>query len=113
MLRNGGAPVNVRIVDAQTSAAEAAKRMKALKGLSAEALASKPRQLLDAVLAWTDSLANMVDLIARFATYRAAVDLGINGTDAARLALDSSLNVVRRGEHAQAGPYVQEPQDRD
>jgi hypothetical protein len=106
MLRAGGAPVNARILDAQTSAAEAAKQLQTLKGLSPEALASKPRQLLDAMLAWVDGLANTVDLIARFATYRAAVDLGISNTDAARLALDSSLNVVRKGEIARTVDFV-------
>jgi hypothetical protein len=41
-----------------------------------------------------------MDMSARFATYRAAVDLGILPPDAARLALDSSLNLTRRGEKA-------------
>ena len=47
-----------------------------------------------------DGLADVMDMSSRFATYRAATDYGIQPTDAARLALDSSLNLTRRGEDA-------------
>jgi uncharacterized membrane protein YgcG len=50
-----------------------------------------------------DAASQLIDLQARFATYRAALEEGINREDAAALALDSSLNMTRRGELA---PYL-------
>lgn len=45
-------------------------------------------------------LAEGIDLQARFATYRAAIEAGVDRDGAASLALDSSLNLTRRGEWA-------------
>jgi hypothetical protein len=47
-----------------------------------------------------DTLSQVIDMQARFATYRAALEANISRDDAASLALDSSLNLTRRGELA-------------
>lgn len=47
-----------------------------------------------------DAVSQVMDMQARFATYRAALDAGIDRDNAAALALDSSLNLTRRGEWA-------------
>ncbi|MEN6302531.1 MAG: hypothetical protein ABFD96_07390, partial [Armatimonadia bacterium] len=47
-----------------------------------------------------DAVSQVIDMQARFATYRAALDAGIDRDNAAALALDSSLNLTRRGEWA-------------
>jgi hypothetical protein len=47
-----------------------------------------------------DATAQTIDLNARLATYLAAIENNLSKEDAARLALDSSLNLTRRGELA-------------
>jgi hypothetical protein len=60
---------------------------------AAAAIAKLPFDFMDAI-------AQVTDMQARFATYRAALDENISRDDAASLALDSSLNLTRRGEWA-------------
>lgn len=100
MIRDGGTPLHTRFLNVQEKADLANKAIKQLRGV--ESLSPKERgvKLLDGMNTWIDGLADVMDIAARFATYRAATDLGIEGTDAARLALDSSLNLTRRGEMA-------------
>ena len=100
MIRAGGAPLQTRFMDAQERATTADRAIRKMKG--AENLSAKERGsvVLEGLNKWIDALADMMDLSARFATYRAATDYGIQPADAARLALDSSLNLTRRGEKA-------------
>jgi hypothetical protein len=98
MIEAGGAPLQTRFLDAEEKASTAAQAIRALKGQ--ETLKDTPRRLFDALNDWVDGLADIMDLNARFATYQAANDVGILPPDAARLALDSSLNLTRRGEMA-------------
>jgi hypothetical protein len=100
MVREGGATLQTRFMNAQERASAADRAIRKMKG--AENLSAKERGsvILDGLNKWIDALADMMDLSARFATYRAATDYGIQPADAARLALDSSLNLTRRGEKA-------------
>lgn len=100
MIRQGGAPLQTRFLNAEEKASTAARTIRAMKGQEAVISKEAPRKLFDALNDWVDSLADMMDLNARFATYQAAKDVGILAPDAARLALDSSLNLTRRGEMA-------------
>ncbi len=102
MIDAGGTPLQSRFMDAQANANAAARAIKTMQG--AENLSPKERaaNLLDGLNRWVDGLADVMDMNARFATYRAASELGIQSTDAARLALDSSLNLTRRGEMARS-----------
>jgi hypothetical protein len=99
-IREGGATLNTRFLNAQEKAKTADQFIKKMQGV--ENLSAKERgaTILAGLNKWIDGLADLMDMSARFATYRAAVDLGILPPDAARLALDSSLNLTRRGEKA-------------
>jgi hypothetical protein len=99
-LREGGATLNTRFLNAQEKAKAADQFIKKMQGV--ENLSAKERgaTVLAGINKWIDGLADLMDMSARFATYRAAVDLGIQPADASRLALDSSLNLTRRGEKA-------------
>lgn len=100
MLREGGAPLQARITDIQEKTNLANQAIKRLQGIDAMSAKERSTSILGALNKWVDNLADMMDLSARFATYRAAADYGILPPDAARLALDSSLNLTRRGEKA-------------
>ena len=99
-IREGGATLNTRFLNVQEKAKAADQFIKKMQGV--ENLSAKERgaTVLAGINKWIDGLADLMDMSARFATYRAAVDLGILPPDAARLALDSSLNLTRRGEKA-------------
>jgi hypothetical protein len=99
-IREGGATLSTRFLNAQEKAKTADQFIKKMQGV--ENLSAKERgaTILAGLNKWIDGLADLMDMSARFATYRAAVDLGILPPDAARLALDSSLNLTRRGEKA-------------
>jgi len=92
-IREGGAPLHARFTDVQQKTDAANQAIKQLQGKGGT-------NVLSALNHWVDNLADMMDMSARFATYRAAIEVGIQPADAARLALDSSLNLTRRGEKA-------------
>ena len=102
MIREGGATLNTRFLNAREKAQVADQSIRKMKGI--ENLSAKERGtvILEGLNKWIDGLADLMDISARFATYRAAVDLGIQPADASRLALDSSLNLTRRGEKARS-----------
>lgn len=102
-LEDGGAVGHAQIMDAETYAQDAAKsieRYAAAKRGSPKAAALMAKDMTAKAL---DDASQLIDLQARFATYRAALEEGISREDAASLALDSSLNLTRRGEWA---PYL-------
>jgi hypothetical protein len=100
MIDAGGAPLQTRFLNVEESASVAARAIRAMKGLENLPAKERPAKLWEGLNQWVDGLADVMDLNARFATYRAAKHYGIDTKDAARLALDSSLNLTRRGEMA-------------
>jgi hypothetical protein len=100
MIDAGGAPLQTRFLNVEESASVAARAIRAMKGLENLPAKERPAKLWEGLNQWVDGLADVMDLNARFATYRAAKYYGIDTKDAARLALDSSLNLTRRGEMA-------------
>lgn len=102
MIDAGGTPLQSRFMDAQANANAAARAIKTMRGVESLSPKERAANLLDGLNRWVDGLADVMDMNARFATYRAASELGIQSTDAARLALDSSLNLTRRGEMARS-----------
>jgi hypothetical protein len=100
MLRDGGTPLQTRFLNAQESASTANIAVKQLSGLGGMNPKERAASLFEGLNTWVDGLADVMDMAARFATYRAAIDLKIDGVAAADLALDSSLNLTRRGEMA-------------
>jgi len=102
MIDAGGTPLQSRFMNAQEKAGAAARAIKTMQGIENLSPKERAANLLDGLNRWIDGLADIMDMNARFATYRAATGLGIEPTDAARLALDSSLNLTRRGEMARS-----------
>jgi hypothetical protein len=102
-LEDGGAIGHAQVMDAERYAqdtAKAIKRYAAAKRGDPRAAALMAKDMTAKAL---DNASQLIDLQARFATYRAAIEQGINREDAAALALDSSLNLTRRGE---LSPYL-------
>jgi hypothetical protein len=102
-LEDGGAIGHAQIMDAERYAQDTAKsieRYAAAKRGNPTAAALMAKDMTANAL---DTASQLLDLQARFATYRAALEENINREDAASLALDSSLNMTRRGELA---PYL-------
>lgn len=100
MVREGGATLHTRFVGLRERTDIAAKTIKGLRDVEKLNPAVYTGRFLSGINHAVDALADMMDILARFATYRAATDLGIAGNDAAELALDSSLNLTRRGQLA-------------
>ena len=102
-LEDGGAVGHAQIMDAERYAQDTAKtieRYAAAKRGKPGAAALMARDMTAKAL---DNASQLIDLQARFATYRAAIEEKISRDDAAALALDSSLNLTRRGE---LSPYL-------
>lgn len=102
MIDAGGAPLQTRFLNVEEQASVARQAIQSMKGIDNVPLKERPAALWEGLNRWIDGLADVMDMNARFATYRAATDLGIEPKDAARLALDSSLNLTRRGEMARS-----------
>ena len=100
MIRDGGTPLRTRFLNTQEKADAANKAISQLRGLDGMDPKARAGSILTGLNTWVDGLADIMDMAARFATYRAAIDLKIDGVAAADLALDSSLNLTRRGEMA-------------
>lgn len=100
MVREGGAPLHNKFMDAQESAQAGLEAIRELKTLDYLSPKDQSARVWQGMNRWLDGIGDLVDMSARFATYRAATELGITSSDAARLALDSSLNLTRRGEMA-------------
>jgi hypothetical protein len=100
MVEDGGSAGHAMIQDAESFAKDARKKLEAYKNDSKADPFAHGKQALDALTHALDSTAEAMDLQARFATYLAAMDLNLSRDDAASLALNSSLNLTRRGEWA-------------
>jgi hypothetical protein len=99
-IREGGAPLSARITEQQDKISTANLAIKRLRGIESLSAKERASTILEGLNKWVDNLADLMDMSARFATYRAATEVGILPPDAARLSLDSSLNLTRRGEKA-------------
>lgn len=98
MLIDGGAPMGIAFRTAQDRASAAVKELEWFRrGQEGDPMAVA-REGAAKVGRFFDHWAEINDLVPRLATYRAAVEEGLSGPQAASLALDSSLNLTRRGE---------------
>ena len=98
MVADGGAPMSAAFRTAQDRATSAAKELERFKLRQEGDPTATAREGITKVGKFFDHWAEINDLVPRLATYRAAVEEGLSGPDAASLALDSSLNLTRRGE---------------
>lgn len=99
-LEDGGAPGHAIVQDLEIMTADAEKKLKQLQRLKQKDPRAFAVAAPKAVLATLDGTSQYIDFRARFATYVAALEAGIDREGAARLALNSSLNLTRRGEWA-------------
>jgi hypothetical protein len=100
-IEDGGSPGHAVIHDIELLTADASKSLKRLKALKDKNPTAFAKEAALAVPKFLDATSQMIDYKARFATYIAALEEGIDREGAARLALNSSLNLTRRGEWAQ------------
>jgi hypothetical protein len=98
MIQDGGAAAHARIQTAEQLASKAEKTLKRYAEMSKGNPLAHMDQARVALVNTLDAAAEGMDMQARFATYRAALDAGLGRDDAARLALNSSLDLTRRGE---------------
>jgi hypothetical protein len=102
-LEDGGAVGHAQVMDAERYAQDTAKSIERYAAVKRGDPVAAALMAKDMAANFLDGASQLIDLQARFATYRAAIEQGINREDAAALALDSSLNLTRRGELA---PYL-------
>jgi hypothetical protein len=102
-LEDGGAIGHAQVMEAERYAQDTAKAIKRYAAVKRRDPVAAALMVKDMTLKGLDNFSQLIDLQARFATYRAAIEEKIGREDAAALALDSSLNLTRRGELA---PYL-------
>lgn len=100
MIEDGGSPGHAVIHDLELLTADAEKQLEQLKALKEKDPTAFAKAVPGAILSTLDATSQAIDLKARLATYVAALEEGISREGAARLALNSSLNLTRRGEWA-------------
>lgn len=103
MIEEGGAVGHAMIASAETIAQEAKAELETYANMrkgGARKLGAGITNLRKGTAKALDATAQTIDLNARLATYLAAIENNLSKEDAARLALDSSLNLTRRGELA-------------
>jgi hypothetical protein len=98
MLVDGGAPMGTAFRTTQDRASDAVREMDRFRRAQQGEVTALTREGAAQVGRFFDRWAEINDLVPRFATYRAAIEEGLTGPEAASLALDSSLNLTRRGE---------------
>ena len=102
-LEDGGAVGHAQVMEAERYAQDTAKAIKRYAAVKRKDPVAAALMVKDMAANFLDGASQLIDLQARFATYRAALEENIGREDAAALALDSSLNLTRRGE---LSPYL-------
>lgn len=100
MIEDGGSPGHAVIHDLELLTDDATKSLKQMKALQNKNPTAFAKEAITAIPKVLDATSQMIDYKARLATYVAALEEGIDREGAARLALNSSLNLTRRGEWA-------------
>lgn len=102
MMEDGGSPGHSTVHDLELITAEAKEYLARARELKAKDPVRYAKEAPQAVLGALNAASEYIDLKARLATYVAALESGIDREGAARLALNSSLNLTKRGEWARA-----------
>lgn len=98
MVEDGGAVGHAQIRNAERFAEDAQADIKRIEKLQSNSATAYTREAAAAVGKFLDNASQAVDIMPRFALYRAALEQGLSSQDAAGLALSSSLDLTRRGE---------------
>lgn len=100
MMEDGGAPGHAVLHDVERLTADAEKQIKRAIALQRNNPVAYATAAPRAIVNTLDAVSQIIDLKARLASYVAALEAGIDRNGAARLALNSSLDLTRRGEWA-------------
>lgn len=98
MVEDGGAVGHAQVRNAERFAEDAQADIKRIEKLQSNSATAYTREAAAAVGKFLDNASQAVDIMPRFALYRAALEQGMSSQDAAGLALSSSLDLTRRGE---------------
>ena len=98
MIEGGGSPGHAVVHDIELLTTDAVKFLKQAEGLRDKDPKAYAKAVATAIPKALDAASQFTDLKARLATYVAALEEGISEEGANRLALNSSLDLTRRGE---------------
>jgi hypothetical protein len=97
MLAAGGAPMQLMFQTTEERGSKMKAELERYAAMQKGSLTAATKERGAALLGVLDAWADINDLVPRFATFKAAVEAGLGDADAAALALDSSLNLTKRG----------------
>ena len=101
MIQDGGEAGRQFVLDAETIATEIKKDVAVIKDGGAANIWGSANNKRRALVSIVDHINERLSLVPRFAAYKAAIDEGVAPDDAAKFALDSTLNLARKGEASQ------------
>ena len=101
MVQDGGEVGRQFVLDAETIATDIKKDLAVIKNGGAENIWGAANNKRRALVRVVDHINEFLSLVPRFAAYKAAIDEGVTPDDAAKFALDSTLNLARKGEASQ------------
>jgi hypothetical protein len=101
MVQDGGEAGRQFVLDAETIAEDIKKDLAVIKEGGAKSIWESANNKRRALVRVIDHINERLSLVPRFAAYKAAIDEGVAPDDAAKFALDSTLNLARKGEVSQ------------
>lgn len=101
MVQDGGEVGRQFVLDAETIASDIKKELSTLKAGGVKGVWGRANDKRRALVSAIDHINEFISLVPRFAAYKAAIDDGVSPDDAAKFALDSTLNLARKGEASQ------------
>lgn len=102
MVQDGGEAGRQYLMNAEDVAKEIKKDVAIIKAGGPKDIWGKANRKREALVRVVDNINEFLGLVPRFAAYKAAIDAGVKPDDAAKFALDSTLNLARKGEATQA-----------
>lgn len=98
MVQDGGESGRQYVKSAEDIAKEIRSDVDVIKTGGPKDIWGKANKKREALVRLVDRINEFLGLIPRFAAYKAALDAGVKPDDAAKFALDSTLNLARKGE---------------
>jgi hypothetical protein len=102
MVQDGGEAGRQYLMDAEAVAKEIKRDVAVIKTGGPKDIWGKANRKREALVRIVDNINEFLSLVPRFAAYKAAIDAGVQPDDAAKFALDSTLNLARKGEATEA-----------
>lgn len=102
MVQDGGEAGRQYVMKAEEVADEIKRDAAIIKSGGVKNIWGKANEKRRALVRVVDGINEFLGLVPRFAAYKAAIDAGVEADDAAKFALDSTLNLSRKGEATDA-----------